>query len=380
MHLVFDDYLEPSLKDAERARRGAVAADAKTYMISGPLQRRPRDMAESLKSRSFKKELPVFLSKEWMDPSYASILGKRSLFLDIPGACYHFHVVDDVVHRDAVDGLKSNHEEADTKICIHAKAADQNADNIVVRASGTDIAVILLYHCHAFNARLWMDVGTNNTRTFIDISAISISLGSELCALLPGFHAFTSAFVRKGKVRPFARLEKSPDVQKAFSEMATSDILGDRQRNALLKYVAMIYGAKEGTSLNSHRGKTFEKAYKPKARGRNPLEKLKGLDGSFVTPCEAEVVPHIKRASFVAKMWSHANKQHIDKHPLESDGWELRDDSYMPIWFEGPQLPKTLVPDGDGDEVNDEGNDDEDDEERLEAASSDEELSDKETL
>ena len=39
--LVFDDYLEPSIKDAERARRGAVAADAKTYMIAGPLQRLP---------------------------------------------------------------------------------------------------------------------------------------------------------------------------------------------------------------------------------------------------------------------------------------------------------------------------------------------------
>ena len=173
-------------------------------------------MTEALKSRSFKREIPVFLSKEWMDPSYASILGKRSLFLDIPGACYHFHAADDVVHRDPVDGLKSNHEEADTKICIHAKAADQIADNIIVRASDTDIAVILLHHCHTFNARVWIDAGTaaKNNRRFIDISAISVSLGPELCAALPGFHAFTgsdytSAFVRKGKVRPFARLERA---------------------------------------------------------------------------------------------------------------------------------------------------------------------------
>ena len=131
-------------------------------------------------------------------------------------------------------------------------------------------------------------------------------------------------------------------------------------------------------ALNSHRYKTFEKAYRPKARSRNPLEKLKGLDGSLIPPCEAEVVYHIKRLLFVAKMWFHANRRHIDQHPLESDGWELRNGSYMPILFEGPQLPETLLPDGD--EVNYEINDDEDAELRLEAASSDEELFEKETL
>jgi len=375
VHIVFDDYPQPSLKDAERARRGAIGADAQTYAITGPLQRRPKDMGEALKSRSFKKELPVFLSNEWVDQSYESILGNCELFLDIPGVCYHFHVVNGVIHRDEVDGLKSNHEEADTKIIIHGNAADTEGGNIVVRASDTDIAVILIHHANLFSAILWMDVGTaaKNNRRFIDISAISVSLGKELCAALPGFHAFTgsdytSAFVRKGKVRPFARLEKSSDAQKAFAEMAKTDTLPDKQRDVLFEYVAMIYGAKESAKLNCHRYKTFEKAFRPKATSQNPLAKLKGLDGSLIPPCEAEVMTHIQRASFVAKMWSQANRQEIVQHPKKSDGWEFEDGSYVPVWFDGPQLPDSLVPHED--EMNDNGDEDE---EKMEAASSDEE-------
>ena len=36
--------------------------------------------------------------------------------------------------------------------------------NTVVRASDTDIAVILLYHCHKYAMTVWMDVGTSKRR------------------------------------------------------------------------------------------------------------------------------------------------------------------------------------------------------------------------
>ena len=61
-----------------------------------------------------------------------------------------------------------------------------------------------------------MDTGTNakNTRRYINLTAIGEVLGPLLCESLPAFHAFTgcdytSAFVRKGKKHPFAKLEKS---------------------------------------------------------------------------------------------------------------------------------------------------------------------------
>jgi len=124
----------------------------------------------------------------WQDQSNAHILGTCDVFLDVPsGQCSHFHVTEGEIKRDTVDMLSNNHEEADTKICMHANAADTLNGNVVIRASDTDIAVILLYHCEKFSGRIWMDVGTTSKRNrrLIDLTAISKSLGPQLCSSLP---------------------------------------------------------------------------------------------------------------------------------------------------------------------------------------------------
>lgn len=51
VHLVFDSYPMPSIKDSERALRGLGVTEEREYTITGPEQRRPRDIEESLKSR-----------------------------------------------------------------------------------------------------------------------------------------------------------------------------------------------------------------------------------------------------------------------------------------------------------------------------------------
>ena len=100
-------------------------------------------------------------------------------------------------------------------------------------------------------------------------------------------------------------------------------------------------------------------------RGKNPLEKLKGIDASGLPPCEAEVMCHLKRVAFVAKMWAHADEAELVQHPSADDGWTLDNGVYKPVWFDGPQLPGALVPD------NNEGAEEIDD--SLEASFSDEE-------
>ena len=63
-------------------------------------------------------------------------------------------------------------------------------------------------------------------------------------------------------------------------------------------------------------------------------------------------------------MWAKADRHLIDQQPSEENGWELTDDCYKPIWFEGEQLPQSLVPE-DEDNV-------EQEEEDLQVDSSDE--------
>ena len=70
--------------------------------------------------------------------------------------------------------------------------------------------------------KIIMDCGSGNTRRYIDISSIATELEAKqpgFAAAQPGLHAFTgcdftSAFYRKGKVKPFEILAE--DVKRDF--------------------------------------------------------------------------------------------------------------------------------------------------------------------
>ena len=59
----FDTYERPSIKDCERDRRGTVSDQF--FTIEGPLQKRPQCFQKMITSESFKRELPIFLAKDW---------------------------------------------------------------------------------------------------------------------------------------------------------------------------------------------------------------------------------------------------------------------------------------------------------------------------
>ena len=182
------------------------------------------------------------------------------------GKCFHFFGVDGVVQREPVEELENNHDEADTIICLQAEIIyEVGADNIIIRAAETDIAVMLLHHSDKLEAKLWMDVGTigKNDRWYIPLSAIASSLGTGICAALPGFHAFTgcdhtSAFVRKGKARPLALVEKDVEIQKVFEQLATDTNVNESTLTHLEKFTATIYGAKTKCTVTSLRGSVIK--------------------------------------------------------------------------------------------------------------------------
>ena len=119
-----------------------------------------------------------------------------------------------------------------------------------------------------------------------------------MCQALPAYHAFTgtdntSAIIRKGKVRPFRRLESSNNAQDALIAITSGKVDASSER-ALLKFGATLFGAKaaESNSLNGFRYTASEKAFGPSANTKNPLNKLKGVDASSFPPCEAVLRQH----------------------------------------------------------------------------------------
>ena len=125
-----------------------------------------------------------------------------------------------MIYRDQV--------ETDTRVVLYLHhAATLGYKDAVVRTPDTDILVILLYRAHKIKLTVNLDTGSEKHRQLINISELAESLGEDYSGTLLGFYVFsgedcTSAFKRKGKVRPLKKLEKNPKYHSAFRKLRTS--------------------------------------------------------------------------------------------------------------------------------------------------------------
>ena len=89
-----------------------------------------------------------------------------------------------------VSMLKVAHEEADTRILLHA--ANSSCDTVVVSDRDTDVFIMLLSHPNQVRCKqLWMMAGTYKKRRFIPIHAIHCKLLHEVLSSLLAFHAIS---------------------------------------------------------------------------------------------------------------------------------------------------------------------------------------------
>jgi len=343
----FDTYERPSIKDCERARRAADTGGK--LVIDGPQQKRVGSFKKQLEVEEFKKELPVFLMKNWSSSHLKPLLENRVVYLGVMEECTRYFVEDGVVKEESVDSLKCNHAEADTRVIIHMIEADKSTPgDIVIRASDTDILVLLLYHLHRITSTVWMEVGTTGrgNRRYINVTKIAAEIGPAICAALPGLHAFTgcdytSAFARKGKSRPYEIVSKTAKFQKALGSLSHTVPTAETVK-VLQDFVCVLYGARKVVPLNKHRFNVVDRTYRRKSTAAHPFDKLKSIDGSSIPPCEAELALHVDRSAFVARLWGSAHQRYMDKMP--TNGWDNVDGEFRINWFEGEQLPPVLVP------------------------------------
>ena len=132
-----------------------------------------RTTTEAPKSPTFKTELPTFLLNEWKEQAYVHVIHERHVYVGHLGECIHFFVEDGVVrHRPLAYWVTTTPKQTPASASTPRPYYDVgNANNIIIRASDTDIAVIMLHHAWTFSATLWMDTvqpmaKTDDTLTF----------------------------------------------------------------------------------------------------------------------------------------------------------------------------------------------------------------------
>jgi len=91
--IVFYQVKTPSIKDCERDRRSFTDRNL-MYVITGPMQKRPSNFVESLRSNDFKRSLVNFLVDDWRKDEYASIIGNKTIYATNNNECFKYCVKD----------------------------------------------------------------------------------------------------------------------------------------------------------------------------------------------------------------------------------------------------------------------------------------------
>lgn len=116
--------------------------------------------------------------------------------------------------REDVMALRSNHEEADTRMLLHASYLSHNKRD-VIQSPDTDVLISCTAHFSSLGCKeLWFKTGVRDQLRFIPVHHISQVLGPTFCEGLVAFHALTgcdsnSSLAGIGKKKAWEVIERS---------------------------------------------------------------------------------------------------------------------------------------------------------------------------
>ena len=91
-----------------------------------------------------------------------------------------------------VTALSANHEEADTRLILHAKDAIQyNYKRLFVICRDADVLLLLLYHLGQTKTEVWMVSGTSKQQKCYPAHTIASKLDNDALENILGFHSLT---------------------------------------------------------------------------------------------------------------------------------------------------------------------------------------------
>ena len=335
---VTDSYKEHSIKTAEHKRRG----ESEQFIVKGPLTRVPKDWKAFLQNETNKERLLELIFEEWQKDQYAEGLRDRHIYFTLKEACFCLTSSDgNSVKVEEVRDLFSSQEEADT--ILHSLSADKSESAIiVVHSPDTDVFILLLHYSEFFDNDVYFETGTGNSRRRINIKTTMTIHGHDVCKALLGIHAVsgcdsTSAFVRKGKVKPL-KLGKQEEFLQAFLELGTDVSLCDALASKLEHFACKLYSAKNYTDINKLRYDTYKQRFTS-----TQVLSTEGMDLSLLPPSRSSLVMHLQRANYQVMVWKKAHVQFPTTPSPIGHGWKLDEGQLVIDWCQGDILPQVRI-------------------------------------
>lgn len=332
--IVFDVYRDLSIKNAERSRRSDSSANAIFQIIIGsqPI----RQWTSFLSNNQNKNALVEFLKSKF-DKLPNDIL--QPMYITCRNCCYKsgVHGTEEVVE------LSCSHEEADTRMLLHAQHASNTHHCIVIHTPDTDVFLIALSVLTSMGIEIFVRTGTGNSNRIISLSQIkdnivSLSASSDddlVIKSILGLHSFTgcdtvSAFSGKGKIKPLKLMLQHQPFMELFAMFGTNWELSEDTVTRLESFVCQMYG-KNVDCVNELRHLLFQ-SRSGKVDGKNMLP-----------PCKDSVLLHFKRANYQLNIWRRCLLPMPDTPSPDGHGWEIERDTITITWNTVQQAPNVLL-------------------------------------
>ena len=245
-----------------------------------------------------------------------NILRTNKILISLDNKCISISRLSTTVE----ESLKSNQEEADTKVILHCyqilKSNETSTVTLRSPSGDTDIVVLSVALLYEFRNRVILDDGSGDNRKIVRLSSLDIE--KDLLDALVGFHAFTgndyvSSFFRKGKEKCWKLVEKTKKFQNAFSMLGENSEINDDLLLMLEEYVCQLYGYRN-KSTNSVRFRIYEKKYN---------KENKVIDMATLPPCNSVLRLHILRSNMVAALWKRSMIANIEMPDITQHGWDV---------------------------------------------------------
>lgn len=312
--IVWDVYLDDSLKLTTREKRGQ--GQRRKVLLS---TRIPGDWRGFLKVSDNKTEL-------------FQLLAENVITLDIPEGKEIYttigkHVLSTTNRSDIASLDPCTHEEADTRLFIHAlDASSRGHRRVMLKSNDTDVVVLAVSVANIIPAEeLWVTFGLGKHLQIIATHSIAASMGQERASCLPLFHALTgcdtvSFFGGRGKITAWSTWNVYPELTTALLELkATPEIIDEEQMKILERFTVLLYDrTSRFETVNEARQDLF-------SRKSRPIENI--------PPTREALVQHTKRAVLQGSyIWSQTLlTQPVIPCPSRW-GWKRDGDNWTPYW------------------------------------------------
>ncbi|KAK3909863.1 Chromosome-associated kinesin KIF4 [Frankliniella fusca] len=304
--------------DSTRNRRARGFAPVRRVIKNGnvPL---PKDFKNFLALSENKSDLTRFLSEEAMKNDFGS------LEVLVAGGFSEETRVDSTNKARDLTDFEANHEEADTRMVLHAVQSGSEA--VVVSARDTDVKLLFIHHFERIKCKeCWIMCGSK----YIPIHELCKELKPEQISNLLAFHAITGC-------------DTSSKIASVTKTGAWKNFNGQTCK--------LLSGLGETTELASDEIEKIEE-FVVQALYKVVPDILKAVAARIVlfgTVKRLECLPptndalnlHILRCHRQVFVWKNAHVPYPELPDPKSCGWKMDGGRYVPVLMTLPSVPKS---------------------------------------